>query len=93
MIVFPMTFTESKVGFDIGFEHDDGFEFFFGELSYIPTTEIYSGDYEVTPMIIAQSVPTAEKYMKYDMTVKAIPYFDVGNTAGGSTVYIGKEIE
>ena len=93
MITFPVSFSESKVRFDVGFEHNDGFDVSFGELSYIPTTEIYSGSYEITPMVTSQEIPTAEKYMKYDMTINAIPYFDVSNTAGGSTVYIGKEIE
>ena len=31
--------------------------------------------------------------MKDDVTVKKIPFYNVSNTAGGTTVYIGKEVE
>lgn len=65
----------------------------FGELSVLPNAEVYSGSYEITPAVKLQNVPTAQKFMKYDMTINAIPYFDVSNTAGGSTVYIGNELE
>lgn len=58
-----------------------------------PDVEIYDGSYEVTPMVDAQIIPTAQKFLTADMTVKEIPFFNVGNTAGGSTVYIGKELE
>lgn len=53
----------------------------------------YTGTYTVTPSVDAASVPTAQKYMEDDITINAIPYYDVSNTAGGSTVYIGKELE
>lgn len=52
----------------------------------------YEGDYEVTPKPEAQTLQTAQKTMRDDMTVKAIPYFDVSNTAGGKTIYIGSEV-
>lgn len=54
--------------------------------------EPYEGEYEVTPKISSQILPTAKKLMKDDMTIKAIPYFDVSNTAGGQTIYIGSEL-
>lgn len=60
--------------------------------SEIPTN-FYDGPYEVTPMVEAQTVQTKDKYMSDDLTVKSIPYFDVSNTSGGSTVYIGSQIE
>lgn len=52
----------------------------------------FMGEYEITPDIDAQTIPTAQKYMTEDMRIKAIPFYDVSNTSGGSTVYIGKEI-
>lgn len=55
--------------------------------------ETYSGPYEVTPQIVSQTLDTKEKYMDDNVSIKSIPYFDVGNTSGGSTVYIGTEIE
>jgi hypothetical protein len=56
-------------------------------------TEQYTGDYEVTPRTIKQTLPTKKKVMIEDLTVKKIPFFDVSNDAGGVTVYIGEEIE
>ena len=54
--------------------------------------EPYEGEYEITPKISSQILPTAKKLMKDDVTVKAIPYFDVSNPAGGQTIYIGSEL-
>lgn len=52
----------------------------------------YEGDYEVTPKVSEQTLPTAKKLMSEDLTIKEIPYFEVGNNSGGDTVYIAKEI-
>ena len=52
----------------------------------------YTGDYAVTPKIESQTLPTREKVMVDDLTIKEIPFFNVSNTSGGSTVYIGKEV-
>lgn len=54
---------------------------------------VYSGDYAVTPTVDGQTLETARKLMSDDVNVKPIPYYDVDNTSGGSTVYIGTEIE
>ena len=53
----------------------------------------YMGSYEITPKVDEQILPTAQKLMTSDLMVKAIPIFDVSNNSGGSTVYIGKELE
>ena len=52
----------------------------------------YEGEYEVTPTVKEQTLPTAQKMMAEDMRIKEIPYFEVGNTSGGNTVYIGNEV-
>ena len=52
----------------------------------------YKGDYEVTPKVESQVLQTAQKFLEDNVTIKEIPYFDVSNTAGGSTVYIGNEV-
>ena len=52
----------------------------------------YEGDYIVTPKVEAQTMPTKERIMLDDVTIKAIPYFETSNTSGGNTVYIAKEI-
>ena len=55
--------------------------------------ETYAGPYTATPKVEAQSLATAQKYMQQDVHIKAIPYYDTGNSAGGRTIYIGKELE
>lgn len=52
----------------------------------------YEGEYEVTPKVIEQTLPTAKKLLSEDVTIKSIPFYNVGNTSGGSTVYIGNEV-
>lgn len=54
--------------------------------------EVYTGEYEITPKVSEQKMPTAGKVMTDDVTVCSIPYFDVGNIYGGSTVYIASEV-
>ena len=63
------------------------------EVTVIKDADPYMGEYEITPDIDAQIIPTAQKYMAEDMRIKAIPFYDVSNTSGGSTVYIGKELD
>lgn len=52
---------------------------------------IYDGVYEVTPAFTEQSLSTADKVLKEDVKVKAIPRYDVANTSGGVTVYIATQ--
>lgn len=51
-------------------------------------TEPYEGEYIVTPKVEAQTMPTKEKVMLDDVTIKAIPYAEVSNNANGTTVTI-----
>lgn len=51
--------------------------------------EPYEGEYEVIPKTIDQTLETKKKTMKDDLTVKAIPYYQTSNTAGGYTAIIG----
>lgn len=53
----------------------------------------YGGTYTVTPEVgTGQTLETAGKYLTNDVTVKAIPDYEVTNEAGGNTFIIGKEI-
>lgn len=52
----------------------------------------YEGEYDVTPKVDSQTLPTKEKYLLKDVTIKGIPFFKVSNEEGGQTVYIGKEM-
>ena len=49
----------------------------------------YDGDYIVIPKVIEQVLPTREKVMASDLTVKEIPTYEVSNEAGGNTFIIG----
>jgi hypothetical protein len=55
--------------------------------------EYYAGEYEVTPKVDAQTLPTKNKLMSADLTVKGVPIYETSNNAGGKTVYIAKELE
>ena len=48
----------------------------------------YEGVYNVTPKVSEQTLPTAKKLLSKDVTIREIPYFEVGNNSGGNTVYI-----
>ena len=54
--------------------------------------EPYEGPYDVTPKVTAQTLQTAQKFMREVVSVRAIPYFDVSNPAGGNTIYIANEV-
>ena len=54
--------------------------------------EPYDGPYEVTPKVSAQTLPTAKKSMREDVSAPAIPYFNVSTPAGGNTIYIANEV-
>ena len=53
---------------------------------------VYDGPYDAIPKVTAQTLPTANKLMLEDVSVRAIPYFDVSNPAGGNTIYIANEV-
>lgn len=52
----------------------------------------YEGEYDVAPKVESQTLPTKEKYLLKDVTIKEIPFFEVSNLEGGQTIYIGKEL-
>lgn len=54
---------------------------------------VYGGSYEATPATTQQVLNTAQKYLESDVVIKEIPYSETSNTAGGTTVFIGKELE
>lgn len=53
----------------------------------------YNGPYQVVPSVATTVLTTADKVMDDDVIVHPIPFFEVSNTAGGNTIYIGGEIE
>lgn len=50
--------------------------------------ETYHGAYEVIPDTEVHVLPTADKVMEGDVTVREIPYYETSNVQG-TTVYIG----
>ena len=75
------------------YENDNRISASFGQFQTITIDrEKYKGEYVFTPKVNAQTIPTKSKVLTEDVTINAIPYFDVTNTSGGSTVYIGSEV-
>ena len=52
----------------------------------------YVGDYEVTPKVNEQTLETDNKRMTANLKIKSIPFCEVSNPSGGTTVYIGSEV-
>ncbi|MBP3647192.1 MAG: hypothetical protein J6K55_12305 [Clostridia bacterium] len=80
-----VSFHESNVKLDVGFSN-------LQKVTEYNDADPYTGSYEITPKVDAQILPTAQKLMTEDLTVKAIPFFDVSNNSGGRTVYIAREV-
>lgn len=98
MIRFDVKFNMSDQQFsmNVDFDKDDHFEADFGtvqEVTIYKDVDPYKGAYEVTPQVGEQILPTAQKLMADDVTVKAIPYYETSNLSDGETVYIGTEVE
>lgn len=51
----------------------------------------YTGDTVVDPRKVAQTLATANKSMREDVTINAIYYSETLNVGGGNTAYIGME--
>ena len=56
--------------------------------SYI--SDIYFGDYNITPTKDGQTISTKDKMLKGDICIEQIPYYETSNPTG-ITVYIGGE--
>lgn len=85
---------EDDAAFELEFCDDTAFEADFGVYHTIVIGGAeYTGEYSVTPEVdTAQTLETTGKYLTNDVTVKAIPDYEVSNEAGGNTFIIGKEI-
>lgn len=54
-------------------------------------TQIYRGEYEVTPKVSKQYLETAQKYLTKNVTVNEIPLYETDNQKG-TTIYIGNKV-
>lgn len=59
------------------------------ELVRLGDYEEYQGPFSIEPAKHVQKLPTSDKYVSRDITVKQVPYAEVSNNAGGKTVIIG----
>lgn len=85
-MLMKVQFQDNSIGFDVSFD----------SLQTVTGTgevETYTGAYEITPRVDAQTLPTAQKFLTDDMKVNGIPYFVTSNTSEGETAYIGTEVE
>lgn len=53
-----------------------------GSVSSSTIPEVYEGEYTVTPKVNEQSLETKQRNMKYNVTVKAVPYHETSNKYG-----------
>lgn len=72
-------------------ENDQNLPVDFGEVTEVSHDGVqeYTGPYEATPKVTAQTLPTKDKLMRDDLVVREIPITRVSNTSGGNTIIIG----
>ena len=89
-VKFLVGFNKSGFAVPVSFEEVSS-DFFleFGEVINAGHFPLYAGEYEVTPKIEAQTLNTANRSMERDMTIHAIPYYEVDNDYNGQTIVIG----
>lgn len=82
-----------KVGFDPPLLKEDRQRFKVGFGDFQTVTELvggdlYTGPYEVVPLVTSQMLETKHKVLAQDLTICEIPYAAVSNPAGGITATI-----
>lgn len=50
----------------------------------------YAGPYDITPLLSAQTLPTAKRLLKQDVIIEKIPQYEVSNDYG-TTLILGDE--
>lgn len=60
-----------------------------GSLSMPVGYKDYEGPYTVVPKVSPQSLNTSDRHLANDVTVEAIPYYEVSNQQNGKTIIIG----
>ena len=89
---FDVSFRETNTRIDCKLKNERACDVKFENVTGITEVETYDGSYEVIPKTEGQTLETNQKYMKSDVTIQKIPFYDVSNESGGSTVYIGSEV-
>jgi len=88
MAVFHATFHTDST-FAATFRSSATFAASFGNSVVVPVADYYDGEYEVTPRLEDQVLPTRALAMRDDLTVKEIPVTYTSNIFDGKTVVIG----
>ena len=93
---FDLDFGKKCMPMDVTFEEksNDFCACFSSELEVTIAEDIapFVGDYEVTPKVTEQTLEAENKRMAANLKIKKIPYVEVRNPSGGTTVYIGSEV-
>lgn len=77
------------LNFHTAFCDDPNFNTSFGEIIQVGELPWYDGEYTVVPKAEEQTLPTGQTSMREDLTIQAIPYYEVSNPQNGKTVIIG----
>lgn len=59
------------------------------EITVVGDVDYYTGEYDVTPLITAQTLYTQNKMMNDNVRVDMIPTRELENAAGGVTFIVG----
>lgn len=62
-----------------------------GKVSIPTGYKYYKGNYTVKPKVNTQILETKDKLVAEDIKVESIPYYEVSNLQGGTTIIIGGE--
>lgn len=64
-----------------------------GSICVTKEFDAYTGDYNIVPKaFVSQTLETANKVMKENMTISEVPYWETSNESNGKTAYIAKEV-
>lgn len=93
---FNVTFQELDKKLDVDFRtRNEKIKVDFEHLQVVSDharVDYYKGNYTVTPKVEKQELATRQKFLTENVKIKEIPFFEVSNTEGGQTVFIGKEL-
>lgn len=93
---FYVTFQELDKKLDVDFRtRNENIKVYFEHLQVVSNNvavDHYKGDYTVTPKVEKQELATRQKFLTENVKIKEIPFFEVSNTEGVQTVFIGKEL-
>ena len=80
--IFEATLDGDTISLDVGFDNAQ-------IITVTPDRkDFYEGEYIITPSVESQTLETADRLMKDNLEILAIPYFEVSNEYG-NTVIIG----